>query len=103
MGYPRLGCFLDSDEAFTIYRRFGLLHSRLLLYKQEELRKLEETLLTLDKRDSQSEDGQMRLQCWSRDQKITGSRSRKELMQKIEVKSLEYGRFSPTLRMRTRN
>ena len=75
-----------------MYRRFGLLHSRLLLYKQEELRKLEEALLRLDKRDSQSEDGQVRLKCWSRDQKITGAQSRKELMQRIETKSLEYGK-----------
>ena len=91
VGYPRLGCFLDSDEAFMVYRRFGLLHSRLLLYKQEELRRLEQYLLALDNRDSRTEEGQDRLTCWTRDQQTSGVYSRKELMDKIETKSLEYG------------
>src|SRR5215469_11608832 len=33
-GYPRLAAFLDSDENFMVYRRFGYLQSRLLLEKQ---------------------------------------------------------------------
>jgi hypothetical protein len=43
-----LAAFLDSDEGFTIYRRFGYLQSRLLLDKQEQLRLLEEKLEHLD-------------------------------------------------------
>ncbi|KAF2675673.1 hypothetical protein K458DRAFT_411061 [Lentithecium fluviatile CBS 122367] len=43
-GYPNLAAFLDSDEGFAVYRRFGYLQSRILLYKQEELRVLEEKL-----------------------------------------------------------
>jgi hypothetical protein len=43
-GYPNLAAFLDSDESFAVYRRFGYLQSRLLLRKQEELRTLEEDL-----------------------------------------------------------
>lgn len=50
-GYPYLASFLDSDENFMIYRRFGFLHARLLLQKQDELRKLEEDLDRMDKRD----------------------------------------------------
>ncbi len=38
-----------------VYRRFGYLQSRLLLEKQEHLRKLEEELETLDTEDEQAE------------------------------------------------
>lgn len=55
-GYPNLAAFLDSNEGFAIYRRFGYLQSRLLLDKQEELRLLEEKLGSLDLRIA-GEDG----------------------------------------------
>lgn len=44
-----LATFLDSDDCFMVYRRFGFLQSRLLLEKQEELRELERKLDRLDK------------------------------------------------------
>jgi hypothetical protein len=50
-GYPYLATFLDSDENFMIYRRFGFLHARLLLQKQDELRMMEEELDRMDHRD----------------------------------------------------
>ncbi|TVY43735.1 hypothetical protein LOCC1_G005188 [Lachnellula occidentalis] len=50
-GYPRLAAFLDIDENFMLYRRFGFLQARILLYKQDELRRLEHTLDRLDKVD----------------------------------------------------
>lgn len=43
-GYPNLAAFLDSDEGFAVYRRFGYLQSVILLQKQEELRVLENEL-----------------------------------------------------------
>jgi hypothetical protein len=43
-GYPNVAAFLDSDENFTILRRYGWLQWRLLLSKQEELRRLEADL-----------------------------------------------------------
>ena len=54
-GYPKLGAFLDSDDNFMIYRRFGYLQSRLLLEKQDDLRKLEEALDRLDTSDTKGE------------------------------------------------
>ncbi|KAF2454932.1 hypothetical protein BDY21DRAFT_416543 [Lineolata rhizophorae] len=51
-GYPNLAAFQNSDEAYTIYRRFGLLQSRLLLYKQDKLRGLEAQLKHMDDADS---------------------------------------------------
>ena len=47
-GYPSLAAFLDSDDCFMVYRRFGFLQSRLLLEKQDELRELERKLDRLD-------------------------------------------------------
>ena len=46
------GGFLDSDENFMIYRRFGYLYARLLLYKQDELRAFEKRLDRIDRKDA---------------------------------------------------
>ncbi|ESZ92783.1 hypothetical protein SBOR_6840 [Sclerotinia borealis F-4128] len=46
-----ISVFLDSDENFKIHRRFGYLHSRLLLRKQDEIRRLEAELDELDDLD----------------------------------------------------
>lgn len=43
-GYPQLAAFLDSDENFMLYRRFGFLQARILLNRQDELRELEHNL-----------------------------------------------------------
>ncbi|MCJ1401337.1 hypothetical protein MMC11_004549 [Xylographa trunciseda] len=50
-GFPKLACFLDSDDAFMVYRRFGTVYSRLLLHEQDEMRRLEATLNSMDKTD----------------------------------------------------
>ncbi|KAF2820182.1 hypothetical protein CC86DRAFT_305151, partial [Ophiobolus disseminans] len=55
VGFPNLAAFLDSDECFSVYRRFGFLQSRLLLDKQDKLRKLEEALDRLDKREAKAD------------------------------------------------
>ncbi|KAL2042162.1 hypothetical protein N7G274_005350 [Stereocaulon virgatum] len=51
-GYSRLAAFEDCDPNFLIYRKFGWLHNRVLLYHQDELQKLEQELEQLDKWDS---------------------------------------------------
>ena len=48
-GYPNLAAFQDSSENFMLYRRFGYLQSRILLDKQDELRRLEERLDAFDR------------------------------------------------------
>ncbi|KAH7076260.1 hypothetical protein FB567DRAFT_608947 [Paraphoma chrysanthemicola] len=55
-GYPSIAAFLDSDDGFSIYRRFGYLQSRILLQKQSELSVLEDRLQALDL-DIVAEDG----------------------------------------------
>jgi hypothetical protein len=88
-GYPHLAAFLDNDENFMQYRRFGYLQSRLLLYKQDELRSLEEELDCLDKGDNDSAKTRRYLKSRDLDTKRGGERI--ELLGKIETKFKEYG------------
>lgn len=89
-GYPYLATFLDSDENFMIYRRFGFIHARLLLQKQDELRIMEEELDQMDK-DDLSKNAKA-LQCrledvQRRDQK---SETRQALLARMETAVLRY-------------
>ena len=77
-----------------IYRRFGFLHARLLLYKQDELKEMEEELREMDKRDSLDQKTSRVLRSRRKDdlrKDLAGRESRKDLLQRIEKKALEYG------------
>jgi hypothetical protein len=93
-GYPHLAAFLDSDENFMLYRRFGYLQSRILLHKQDELRELEERLDQLDKKDAEDSKTKKLLKSRDLDDKRNGPRI--ALLVTIEKKFKEYGRFSKT-------
>lgn len=89
VGYPYLASFLDSDENFMIYRRFGFLHARLLLQKQDELRVMEATLDRMDRKDKQ--DDTTFLQCRVLDERRTQEgETRKELLNRVENTLLKY-------------
>jgi hypothetical protein len=90
-GYPQTGAFLDSDENFMQYRRFGYLQSRILLHKQDELRALEERLDRLDQADDTNENTKRYLKSRDLDDKRNGPR--KVLLETIETKFKEYGTF----------
>lgn len=92
-----MSTFLDSDENFMLYRRFGYLHSRLLLRKQDQLRKLE---MELDDYDDYDADGpeERRRTLLSRDsdeaadRKLPpGTRTRTQILEEIEKKLATYG------------
>lgn len=86
-GYPRLAAFLDSDDNFMIYRRFGYLQSRLLLEKQEHLRQLEEELENLDEEDREAESRNLiTMENYDTEQ----YKQRRELMQRIGCQFREY-------------
>jgi hypothetical protein len=88
LGYPRLAAFLDSDENFMVFRRFGYLQARLLLQKQDELRLLEEELDSLDARMHAKRPADL----ITRDLPAATGAPRKELMEKIENTFCEYGK-----------
>ena len=97
VGYPKVAAFQDSDENFMIYRRFGFLFSRVLLYKQDELRELEENLNDMDERDAEDPDDRVKKCLKSRDLDDSrtipsGWETRRQLLQKIEKKLDEYCR-----------
>jgi len=86
-GYPRLAAFLDSDENFMLYRRFGYLQSRILLYKQDELRGLERQLDNLDKLDAEIRPKMLK----SRERDDAENHERRNLILKISGLWKEYG------------
>jgi len=92
-GYPQLGAFLDSDENFMLYRRFGYLQSRILLHKQDELRALETELDNMDKADNENRTTKRYLKSRDMDDKRKDS-PRKALLQKTETTFKEYGMFT---------
>lgn len=90
-GYPRLAAFLDSDENFMIYRRFGYVQSRLLLDKQNELQDLEKALEEMDTDDKQANPA-----CLKRgDLDFDNPTVRKKLLGQLEAKFNEYGTYQP--------
>jgi hypothetical protein len=93
IGYPRVAAFLDSDDDFRLYRRFGYIQSRLLLEKQDDLRRLEEHLDRMDRKDSKKSN-----QLLMTRQTIGADsfKERRELMQEIETKYNEYCRCAFT-------
>jgi hypothetical protein len=85
-GYPNVAAFLDSDESFTVYRRFGYLQSRILLDKQEDLRRAEKKLARMEKKMTKENENRM---C-SRDVRGTDAQKHKELLNDIEKKFRSY-------------
>lgn len=95
-GYPKLAAFLDSDDNFMVFRRFGYLQSRLLLEKQDDLRLLETQLDKLDQADARNEPESLMTREVLEDD---DARPQAELLGKIEKKFCEYctyARKSPT-------
>jgi hypothetical protein len=88
-GYPKLARFLDSDDNFMVYRRFGFLQARLLLETQDKLRVLEGRLDRLDESDTVGDDNQDNL-C-SRDGDGGDQTERINLMAAIRTAFQEYG------------
>ena len=96
MGYPRLAAFLDSDENFMVYRKFGYAGSRLLLHKQAELQKLEAAMIEMDEDDERVSPGCLK----SVDLESDPSSLRARLMKDLEKKFDEWGKIMWTIRER---
>lgn len=73
-------------------RRFGFLHSRVLLYRQDELSKLERNLIAMDAEDKDSDNGVALMSRKTDDARpdIEEQYSRKTLINNIDEKLKEY-------------
>ncbi|KAL8859136.1 MAG: hypothetical protein Q9178_004399 [Gyalolechia marmorata] len=87
VGYPKVAAFENADPSFLIYRKFGWLHNRLLLYLQDELAELEYKLDKLDKATF-SDDEDIKLS--SRRDDWIGPSKRRDLVRQIAQKLEEY-------------
>jgi hypothetical protein len=76
-----------------LYRRFGYLQSRLILDKQEELRKLEESLDKMDRRHTDSDPFRL---CSAKMKIDEFANERKSLMSEIETSFCSYGKYKST-------
>ena len=92
-GYPRLAAFLSSDHNVMVYRGFNYLHSRCLLYQQDELVALERRLDEMDKDDEEDADERVRKCLRSRElDDVRKDQPRRSLLREIKDKLSEYGR-----------
>lgn len=78
-----------------LYRRFGSVYARLLLRKQDEMRRIETTLQGMDKMDAEESHGEYLMShCLDDDRDCkpsTWPESRGQLMDRLERKALDYG------------
>jgi hypothetical protein len=89
-GYPRLAVFMNSDSKFVVYRRFGMLHARLLLHLQNKIAAMERRLNLLDKKLDAEPLGDSPLYRW--DEEKAG-------LQQLEQEHLELiGRIKESLK-----
>lgn len=100
--YRSLATFLDSDENFMVYRRFGYLHSRMLLRMQDKLRKLEALLDDYDDEDAADENQKRLLTSRDSDESADrkqdpGIRTRTQILDEIEVVLEKYGTSFPQI------
>jgi hypothetical protein len=107
-GYPRISAYIDSDYDTALFRRFGTLHARSLLYKQVELTELEAQLDELDKEDAGQLDKEDEGNTGAGNNKwrlghsisLAGGKEnekRRDLMKKIDEKMEEYGVLSSSI------
>jgi hypothetical protein len=92
MGYPQLGALYNRSNDLSIYRRFGYLHARILLRKQDEIRILEEKLDLLENKLAKRDPALFARQA-RRVEKDKDILEHDELLDAIEQRLLEYGTF----------
>ncbi|KAL8785187.1 MAG: hypothetical protein Q9213_003534 [Squamulea squamosa] len=87
VGYPKVASFANADPNFLIYRKFGWLHNRLLLYLQDELVALEYKLDKLDQ-NTFVHDDEVKLK--SRREDFNSPGLRRDVIKQIAEKLREY-------------
>lgn len=89
-GYPQLAAFVNSDDTFANFRRFGRLSARILLHMQNELNDLEREFDALDKQDGQDPIMQARLRGFGDEDFDGWDDKQQKLCLKIQEKYLKY-------------
>ena len=98
-GYPSFAEFIARDGDAAIYRKFGHLSARNLLYLQSELHELEDRLQELDREDVRrvaDDEAQKAARAWSHfsDAGNTRAKSHRDLQATIRAKLQEYRAWS---------
>ncbi|KAH8655983.1 hypothetical protein BGZ60DRAFT_435101 [Tricladium varicosporioides] len=81
-GYPQFAALINADPAFAVFRRFGTLRARSLLYKQDELVEMEAQLNELDAAE--------RRQVYLSSRRRDSNDERKNLVHLIDKALIEY-------------
>jgi hypothetical protein len=94
-GYPSFAAFIEQDQDAQIYRKFGSLSARSLLYQQSKLHALHLKLQELDNEDSKfekNEDARKAARDWSYycDESNPRARKQQALQREIKQKINEY-------------
>ncbi|KAE8444163.1 hypothetical protein EG329_000851 [Mollisiaceae sp. DMI_Dod_QoI] len=88
-GWPRVAAFLESCDSFSIYRRFGQSHTRLLVTHQCNITDLEDQIQKLDKSDDEGgPDMQFRLK--TRYHEDGFDTTKRDLLEKLEKELIAY-------------
>lgn len=89
-GWPKVAAFLEGCDSFGIYRRFGYIHSRLLVAHQTKITHFEQQLRDLDQSDEAGGE--------STDWRLKGSLQKErwdtakiDLLKELEKEILAYG------------
>lgn len=94
MGYPKLAGQMEILPEIAIFRRFGALNARSLLYQQAELIHLEKLLRDIERRDNDSGVGSKpkyaRCWYWLSQSLDDGDDEQWRLMKKIKRKLRKY-------------
>lgn len=90
-GYPQVAAYQNSDSSSALFRRFGNLHARSLLYKEVELTDLEAKLAELDREDNSKDDTEWRIAHSIHHDDGKNNEARKALMSEIYQKLEVYG------------
>jgi hypothetical protein len=85
--------FMDSDDNYMTYRRFGNVQARLLLEAQDDVRILEEKLEDLDEEETMNE-GETKALCSRKLYGANWSEARRDLMKGLKAAYTEYGKSS---------
>ena len=93
-GWSRLAAVIESDANFLIFRKFGFLRTRLVVWHQDRLRELEERLRDLDDVDFKTDENTQRALCDREGDDRREPASRRELFERLSYELQKYGQYS---------